>query len=65
MTIADVRGAASDGEHAERVRRWARVVWAAYAAQHGTAREWLGLAIDHAARTGRSERRARHVARIP
>ena len=45
MTIADVPGAASPEEHAERVRAWAAVVWAAYASQHAIAREWLRRAL--------------------
>ena len=40
ITIADVHGAASPDEHAERVRRWARSVWAAWSAHHEWARQW-------------------------
>jgi hypothetical protein len=41
ITIADVHGAASADEHAERVHRWASSVWEAWSAYHEWAREWL------------------------
>jgi hypothetical protein len=41
VTIADVHGAASPEEHAERVRRWAKSVWEAWIVHHEWARQWL------------------------
>lgn len=41
LTIADVHGAASPEEHAERVRRWARSVWDTWSNHHEWARQWL------------------------
>ncbi|MFQ5811714.1 MAG: DUF5946 family protein [Anaerolineae bacterium] len=38
VTVADVHGAASPEEHAERVHRWARSVWEAWSAHHDWAR---------------------------
>lgn len=40
LTIADTLTARED-DHPELVRRWARDVWGAYAAQHDLAHEWL------------------------
>jgi hypothetical protein len=48
MTIADMRGAASPREHAQRVRAWAADVWIAYASQHASARAWLRQATGEA-----------------
>ena len=45
MTIADLSGASSPGEYAERVRAWAASVWQAYAPQQRMAREWLREAL--------------------
>jgi hypothetical protein len=53
LTIADVRVASTDDEHAARVRSWARNVWQAYAAQHDLARAWLREVADGAAGASR------------
>ncbi len=41
VTVADVHGAPTPGEHAERAWRWARSVWEAWGEYHGWARQWL------------------------
>lgn len=41
MTIADVHGAVTPEEHAERVWRWARSVWEAWSDYHEWVRQWL------------------------
>ena len=41
VTVADVHGAASPDEHAGRVYRWARSVWAAWSEHHAWAQQWL------------------------
>jgi hypothetical protein len=41
VTVADVHGATSPNEHAERVYDWARSVWEAYRNYHDWARRWL------------------------
>jgi Family of unknown function (DUF5946) len=41
ITVADVVEAAGPGEHAERVRQWARSVWQAWKVHHEWARQWL------------------------
>jgi hypothetical protein len=41
MTIADVYGAETPEEHAERVWRWARSVWEAWSDYHEWTRQWL------------------------
>ena len=41
VTIADVHGASTPGEHAEHVRCWAHSVWEAWEAYHDWARQWL------------------------
>jgi len=49
MTIVDVAGASAD-RYPDTVRAWASDVWAAYAAQHAVAREWIASAIERGAR---------------
>ena len=39
VTIADVHGSSSPEEHAKRVHRWGKSVWAAWSAYHPWARE--------------------------
>jgi hypothetical protein len=41
VTVADVRRAADDAQYQQLVRMWAENVWAAYAPQHGLARDFL------------------------
>lgn len=41
VTIADVHGAKTPEEHAERVWHWARSVWEAWSEYHDWARRWL------------------------
>ena len=41
MTVADLRVAKDDAEFQALARAWAASVWAAYAPQHGLAREFL------------------------
>ncbi len=53
LTIAEVRAAADPKAHAVAVERWARSTWDAYAALHGTAREWIRAALDAPARPRR------------
>ncbi len=40
LTVADVVGATDLTEHTARVERWARSVWDAWEAHHGTIRQW-------------------------
>jgi hypothetical protein len=51
MTIADARALEDDADYADVVRRWARDVWAAYADQQKTARQWLEEVRHHLAST--------------
>lgn len=51
MTIADAQAVQNDAEYADLVRRWARDVWAAYADQQKTARQWLQEVRHHLAST--------------
>jgi hypothetical protein len=41
ITVLQVRGAADEPEHEQRVRAWARSVWNAWGAHHQTIHEWL------------------------
>ncbi len=41
VTIAEVHGAKTTQEHAERTRRWATSVWKAWSDYHEWARQWL------------------------
>ena len=41
VTIADVHGATTSEEHAERAWRWARSVWEAWSEYHDWAQQWL------------------------
>jgi hypothetical protein len=49
MTIIDIAEAAAD-RYADTVRAWAGDVWAAYAAQHVVARQWIASAIERGTR---------------
>ncbi|WP_419162525.1 DUF5946 family protein [Candidatus Palauibacter sp.] len=40
VTVVDVAAAASAADHQERVRKWARSAWDAWAAHHETVRGW-------------------------
>ena len=40
ITIVDVHGAQDPTEHVDRVERWARNVWQAWAPHHATVRRW-------------------------
>lgn len=42
VTVLDVHAAADAEEHADRVWRWAKSVWEAWAAHHATIRMWAG-----------------------
>ena len=42
ITVLDVREAKDLAEHTERVERWARSVWEAWAPHHETVRKWAG-----------------------
>lgn len=44
LSIADVHGASTPEDHAERVTRFARAVWQAWADHHAWAREWAARA---------------------
>ncbi len=49
VTVADVLGAGSGGEHVARVRAWAASAWFAWAAHHAVIRSWLpaGNLVGH------------------
>jgi hypothetical protein len=53
LTIADVRAPRTEAEYPDLVRRWARSVWTAYAAQHDLARQWRDEVLDYMARKAR------------
>lgn len=42
LTITHIHGAADADEHIERVREWARDVWAAWSEHHALARQFIG-----------------------
>ena len=44
VTIGDLVEAEDPLRYGEALRRWARTTWDAYAALHGTAREWIAAA---------------------
>jgi hypothetical protein len=52
MTIADVRAPRGEEEYPERIRSWAREVWAAYAVQQALARRWLEAVRLHKMQSG-------------
>jgi hypothetical protein len=45
LTIRYIYDAKDDNEISARLKEWARVVWAAYASQHETARRWIKMAM--------------------
>jgi hypothetical protein len=45
ITVADVHHAASPAEHERIVKAWARDVWAAWAADHATVRDWIDRSL--------------------
>jgi hypothetical protein len=45
MTVADLLVARDGAEHVRLVRRWAETTWEAWAAHHGTVREWARQAL--------------------
>jgi hypothetical protein len=46
LTVADLPTACNASEHTKLVREWAESVWAAYAAQHDIARNWIKHALS-------------------
>jgi len=46
ITVWDIALAGSDGEHAAKVREWARSIWQAWTKQHGEVATFVGEYID-------------------
>ena len=46
MTVMEVRSAPNAAEYGQRVREWAKIVWAAYASQHDLPRNWIKAALS-------------------